>query len=249
MGIRATMSIFRGQAVSFEGDTLVLPSVSCGNVGQLTADLLICSLSAERVGIMSTHAVAPMVGMGAFKNGVLSTAIEVFRAPEYQITIVQQRSPLHQGKGDAFVEEMAAGILSAGFTKTFVLSSADASCRNDLQLMSGQLQFLANSAAQPFVESLTHSGFCSLVESSHGEQEVFVPTRSFSRLLLAACEGHPMSVLLSLCYEGDNVPQSLQLGASVAAALKLNEKGVTALKMPQSWEHIQGAPFPTDELF
>merc|ERR1712196_26012 len=178
MGIRATMSIFRGQAVSFEGDTLVLPSVSCGNVGQLTADLLICSLSAERVGIMSTHAVAPMVGMGAFKNGVLSTAIEVFRAPEYQITIVQQRSPLHQGKVDAFVE------------------------------------------------SLTHSGFCSLVESSHGEQEVFVPTRSFSRLLLAACEAHPMSVLLSLCYEGDNVPQNLQLGASVAAALKLNEKGV-----------------------
>jgi hypothetical protein len=71
------------------------PSVS---VGKLTADLMISSLSAVRVGkhdwharveggrsvtvglsvsgYLRTKAVLPVVGMGAFDDGVLSTALE-----------------------------------------------------------------------------------------------------------------------------------------------------------------------------
>ena len=93
-------------------------------------------------------------------------------------------------------------------------------------------------------------GISSLLESSHGEDEVFVSKGGFSRKLMEKC-GSKAAVLLCLCYEGDNVPQSLQMASAVIQLCGLAEKGpgITKITMPKSWAHIQGAPFPTDALY
>jgi len=219
-------------------------------VGQLCADLLITSLSATRVGYLRTHAVSPVVGMGAFEEGVLSTALEVYRASKYNITIVQQRAPVMQGMVRTFVGELMGWISQAGFMHTLLLSSADASCRNDLML-AGQLHHVVNRVEFPMHERFTALGIPSLTENSRGEDEVFAPRRGFSRQLMEAAEeeAHPVGMLLSLCYEGDNVPQSQQLGAAVCCVLGLAEQGVNKLVEPQSWKHIRGAPFSTREMY
>ena len=98
-----------------------------------------------------------MVGKGAFEEGTLSTALEVYRSSEYQVTIVQQRAPLMKGTTSSYIEELTAWIkeassadkyftfpcakhlphvfsLQAGFKETVILSSADGTFRNDQQI-------------------------------------------------------------------------------------------------------------------
>ena len=157
-----------------------------------------------------------------------------------------------KGTAAAFIDELAGWIAEVGFCQTVLLSSADASYRNDQQL-AGQLQFMAaeGDASSKLGAKLEAMGLSSLISSSQGEDEVFVSKRGFSRQLLEVCaaRGHSAVVLLSLCYEGDNVPQSLQLASAVIQLLGLADKGVQKIVMPASWRHISGAPFDHGELY
>mgnify|MGYP001384817128 FL=1 len=57
------------RAVSFEGDTLIVPVVSHGNVGQLATDLLVASVTgARRIGCLDHTALLPCVGRDAFAS-------------------------------------------------------------------------------------------------------------------------------------------------------------------------------------
>jgi len=156
-----------------------------------------------------------------------------------------------KGTSEAFIEEFVGWIQQVGFRHTVVLSSADASYRNDKQL-AGQLQYLAEKGdASGLGAKLEAMGISSLIDSSAGEDEVFVSKRGFTRQFLDSCgsQGQPAVGLLSLCYEGDNVPQSLRLASAVIQLLGLAEMGVQKIIMPKSWKHISGAPFPKDELY
>jgi len=180
--------------------------------------------------------------MGAFDEGELSVAVEVFRCSGHGITFVQQRAPLLQGLVGRFVEELTTWATAAGFAKTFILSSADAACRNDGQ-MQGQLQYLVNPMAQGLGNELDTIGFACLESSSGGqiETQVFVGQHGFSRQLLNSLP-IPCAIFLSLCYEGDNVPQSMQMGAALVSVVGLDKKGVTTLTLPKSWENIRAPP-------
>ena len=68
------------------------PSVSVGNVGQLTVDLIVSTLHMDRVGYLTTDAVYPIIGNDPFSTRgsrgkcLLVTAIEgtyVFRYSEH----------------------------------------------------------------------------------------------------------------------------------------------------------------------
>ena len=58
------------------------PSVSVGNVGQLTIDLIVSTLNMDRVGYLTTDAVYPVIGNDPFSTRgskgkcLLVTAIE-----------------------------------------------------------------------------------------------------------------------------------------------------------------------------
>ena len=48
--------------------------------------------------------------MGAFDDGTLSTALEVYRSKEYSVTIVQQRAPLMKGTTATYIQELSNWI-------------------------------------------------------------------------------------------------------------------------------------------
>ena len=89
-------------SVSFAGDTLILPVVSHGNVGQLATDLLVASLAgSSRVGCLDHPALLPCVGRDAFGDdagpggGHIALSMEVYRvngndAPG--VVLAQQRA-------------------------------------------------------------------------------------------------------------------------------------------------------------
>jgi proteasome assembly chaperone 2 len=80
--------------IKLKGKKVYLPIPSIGNVGQLTIDLLITTLKAEKIGYFYSSLVYPVVGNDAYYNskGELSTSFELYQYEEDYF--IQIRSPI-----------------------------------------------------------------------------------------------------------------------------------------------------------
>ncbi|CAG8435287.1 5537_t:CDS:2 [Diversispora eburnea] len=113
----------------FTGSTLILPAISIGNVPQLAIDLLITTLSLQRIGFLEDENVLPIAGASEHTAGNgITVAIEGKKK-----------------KRNAFIENLLAFIKESNFSKVILLSSADATYRIDDQLIGIPLRFLATS--------------------------------------------------------------------------------------------------------
>ncbi|GJJ76436.1 proteasome assembly chaperone 2 [Entomortierella parvispora] len=132
-----------------KGTTLILPSVSIGNVPQLATDLFLSTLNLDRVGCIEDENVIPVLGPAdrPHPSSVsastpqpqqqLSLAIEVFQSKDGQWTIVQQRSPTVRHRSHFFADNLIQFIKDSGFAQVVLLASADGARRIDVQLRSG----------------------------------------------------------------------------------------------------------------
>ncbi|KAG0216980.1 Proteasome assembly chaperone 2 [Mortierella sp. GBA43] len=134
-------------ATRLKGTTLILPSVSIGNVPQLTTDLLLATLALDRIGCIEDENVVPVVGpadrphessssASAGATPTLSLAVEVFQSKDGKWTVIQQRSPTVRHRSHHYVDNLVQFIKDAGFGLVVVLASADGARRIDIQLRS-----------------------------------------------------------------------------------------------------------------
>lgn len=140
----------------FKGTTLILPSVSIGNVPQLTTDLLLSTLKLDRVGCIEDENVVPVLGpadqahskptpattagtgTGAgVSEGLLSLAVEVFQSKDGKWTLIQQRSPTVSHRSHHYADNLVRFIQDSEFDQVVLLASADGARRIDIQLRSG----------------------------------------------------------------------------------------------------------------
>ncbi|KAK3838089.1 MAG: proteasome assembly chaperone 2 [Linnemannia gamsii] len=150
----------------FKGTTLILPSVSIGNVPQLTTDLLLSTLKLDRVGCIEDENVIPVLGAadrphhdanvnitisgstaalaatagtgaGAVSGGGLSLAVEVFQSKDGKWTLIQQRSPTVSHRSHHYADNLVQFIQESEFDQVVLLASADGARRIDIQLQSG----------------------------------------------------------------------------------------------------------------
>jgi len=144
------MFVSARESVNFEGNTLVLPSLSIGNVGQLAIDLIVSTLSLPRVGYLDNPHVLPIVGNDSLdgKNGHLALNLEVFKAPSSNVTFLQQRAPVIKGRNALYAESLINWIKESRFKEVILLFSTDASHRVDLQLTGSQLRYLQTDSFQ-----------------------------------------------------------------------------------------------------
>jgi len=125
------------RAVSFAGDTLILPVVSHGNVGQLATDLLVASVTgARRVGCLDHPALLPCAGRDAFPShegdgpggGHIALGMEVYRVGGGggggALCLAQQRAEVTPGSRRSFAADVAEWIADRGFAEVVVLASA-----------------------------------------------------------------------------------------------------------------------------
>ncbi|KAG0207219.1 Guanine nucleotide-binding protein-like 3 [Mortierella sp. GBA30] len=147
----------RFDASRFKGTTLILPSVSIGNVPQLTTDLLLSTLKLDRVGCMEDENVIAVVGpidgphdtsssttpiaVGvaserAAAAGGLSLAVEVFQSKDGKWTLIQQRSPTVPHRSHVYAENLVQFIRDSEFDQVVLLASADGARKIDSQLRS-----------------------------------------------------------------------------------------------------------------
>ena len=112
------------------GDTLLLPSIAIGNVGQLAIDLLINTAMCngeriQKIGVLKSRFVLPMIGIDPLdlhgEHNSLCTSAEVFRMDRSKLTILQIRSPIEEGCMQAFAQDLISWTKDAGFQKLVLL--------------------------------------------------------------------------------------------------------------------------------
>lgn len=125
----------RGAALSLPPSfTLLLPSVSIGNVGQLAIDLLLHNLPHTHVGHLRSPALLPFAGPSSDTPGRVVTALEVYCLQAHPVVIVQQRAPAARGRAEEAARAMVQWAIQHGCAELILLGSANAAGMRDRQL-------------------------------------------------------------------------------------------------------------------
>lgn len=247
---------------NFKGFTLITPTVSVGNVGQLAVDLIISTLELQRVGHFHTDCLIPMTGNNPYSRGeqdtaILSTNAEVYSDADLRLAVLQIRSPVLPTKLRCFRELLLCWIKTSGFSQTVLLSGCHAHQRDDQQLLSSPLRYLLTPAVQDGTRDTLRgfgwremervSAFPGVAESDR--QRLYIPGGGVTKALFNDCcsENISMAVLLLFCSEGDNVPDAFTLVNHLNDWLHLLDKAVqdpVPWRIPSSWKLLFGSGVP-----
>ncbi|KAJ7287865.1 PAC2 family-domain-containing protein [Mycena rebaudengoi] len=222
--------------VELKGKALIVPVVSTANVSQLAADLLIASLSLQRVGIFDSG--LPQDGPG------VCTPLELYGRDGSDVVVVQQRSPVLKSCKHEFIDALLQFIESSGVASVLFLSGVDLSNRTDAQMVTGPSYQL-----RPTTVPLSSTPLARLetlpipVYSSPSESEVpFIPGGSLTR-----------RILQTISKTQSTVPTAAILQFVLEASVVVAILGITVdggrLIEPQSWKQgLFGAP-PDQTLY
>lgn len=233
-----------------KSSTLIIPSVSIGNIPQLTIDLLIHTLDFEKIGSLSDTYLYPFASpidhtVDKPQTGI-SNAIEIYYNSKNHVTVIQQRSPIIPSFIGAYVNEIINPFITkCQFAKVFVLDSSDAGLVEEISPgtidVYTQEDFLSKS-----LESLKLSKkqITSYDHSVYGRALIKAITDDSS----AAPE---LNVLVTYVYEGDNFYDGEVLANKLVKVMELEQ--VDKWIKPVSWLGVYGdKPLPNgmeDGLF
>ncbi|KAK3257284.1 hypothetical protein CYMTET_33623 [Cymbomonas tetramitiformis] len=244
-----------GKHIDFEGCTLIAPTVSAGNLGQLTVDLLVSTLSLVRVGYLEDDNVLPCIGNDPYNaepTGSLALGLELYSDSKRTIVCLQQRAPAMPGRSRAFAKNLSKWISASKFKDVIVLAGVEAAWRTEQRIGLGfQLRYVCSSSDGKLER-------CEALGWKLLEDEAFV--HGFGQLgkdesrsppwplfqAIAAGENSPQALaLMGFVNEGDNIPDALQLATVLANYLNLEGFGDGSSyqwRIPPSWAHLYGPP-------
>ncbi|KAI8338554.1 PAC2 family-domain-containing protein [Chlamydoabsidia padenii] len=235
---------------SLKDSTLLFPSVSIGNVPQLTCDLIIHTLHLSRVGFIDSDAVIPVVGQREDQSVGISVPIEVYQSKDRQWTVIQQRSPTLKGKRKDLISSLVGFIESAQFAKVVILTSLDASSRLDSQISSIPFRVVGDSGT---IQDIYRKIKVPELETQQQEQDMDtsgLPSMSgagISRSLYQQLVDKKVDVVIFSMFvlEGDNVQDSVELANVVNSYYEIKSTDATPSSWtpPKSWEYLFGTPF------
>ncbi|EGW32966.1 uncharacterized protein SPAPADRAFT_60298 [Spathaspora passalidarum NRRL Y-27907] len=238
------ISIAEGTQPDLSSTTLIIPSISIGNIPQLAIDLLIHTFSFAKVGSLDDLYVYPFASPVDYsKTPVpgISRAIEVYHCPELQLTLVQQRSPILPSYTDVFVKETILPFIKAfKFARVVVLDSSDA----------GLVEHVHAGGIEVYTTEVLLSKSLESLKLSHETQELQEleaqeqqKHSNYVRSLLKAFNlpridknvevNVDFMVLVSFVYEGDNFYDAEKLADKLGEVLRL--KKVDRWTRPVSW--------------
>ncbi|EGC31535.1 hypothetical protein DICPUDRAFT_156595 [Dictyostelium purpureum] len=258
--------------ISFKDNKIIWPSLTLGNIGQLTIDVLICSFEFKRVGFIVDENVIPIVGNDCYtvdgnnnnnNKGVLSTSIEVYQSSQFPlITLVQQRSPIIDGCFSKFSKPLLNWIKTEEFKEIIFISSSNANKRVDSQLFGPQIRYIkSNTTSKETIDKVNSNGI--------PEMELEIPSNEFggelmhlsNRLTGLAKEIYlntnsdssngPSFLCVNLfCSEGYNTVEALQMAYQIYILIKKdNDEPKPTFKTPNSWKLLQGPTYDQSLFF
>lgn len=233
---------------NFAGHTCVIPSVGVGNVAQLAADLLISTLSMERIGTVWHPAIIPICGADAFErddnsnDDNLTTACELYVAKEPKLLVFQIRSPLVATLMTDFFMKIIDFLCTNKIGQLIVLTSSYAYEMHAVEAT--PYQSIGDGATFPPAGNSTHWSAEYKDDIIHGGGYA----KKFMELAVAG--GIATVILFKYVSEGDNRPDAVGLVGyfneflGYKLGLKSNEQDT--LKMPISWKYLFGNNAPLE---
>ncbi|KAF5322168.1 hypothetical protein D9619_001700 [Psilocybe cf. subviscida] len=236
-----------------KGKTIVIPVVSTGNIGQLAVDLIISSLSLERIAILDPQYCIPVVG--AREDGLegMTTPLELYGNPKLEFVVIQQRSPVLKALKQQFIDALFAFIKSSEFSSVLFLSGVDLSNRTDSQMLTPTYQIRPKNSA-----SVEGSPLASLLDlpipiytsptqplsgQPTDDSEIpFIPGGGLTRRILSSIPSGwpiPTASVLQFVIEGDNRPDA---GYLASVATRILNSDITQWREPTSWRGLFGTP-------
>lgn len=219
--------------------TLIIPSVSVGNVPQLTIDLLITSLNCEKAATIWHPAIVSSVGPDPFKedSSTICTACELYINETYKVALIQLRSTIAHKLALEFFKVLKQSIVQYKVKEIIILTS---SFDYELHVINeNKFYYISNKAIEEVMSTnnikkqaaddsgkyLVHgSGFAVTV------YEKFIDTFS-------------CTVLIKYVSEGDNRPDAIIMMEVLCKLLRLPLFNLK-IKYPPSWSCVFGGPPP-----
>lgn len=232
---------------------LVIPTVSAGNVPQLTTDLLVYSLGLQLVGRLSDEFVYPFAGPRDAPAGVktsgISTAVEVFSGNG--ITFIQVRSPTLPGFRRKFVTATLIPFINQfKFAETIAIASSNAALRESVNsprfiLMHPPQTSLSDRLAKISLDAPMAEAPPSLD---------YLPESGIVLDLLEEITSLPIGQVCApvlFVYEGDNFGDAHEFADQVASVLGIDSNAIKASlptpgewTQPVSWQRVYGKSIP-----
>ncbi|KAK2464282.1 hypothetical protein APHAL10511_003739 [Amanita phalloides] len=245
---------------NIEGKVLVIPIVSTANVSQLTADLLITSLSLKYVATLDPGYFIPIAGGRDDGEPGITTPFELYTQDNINLAVIQQRSPVLKSRKQEFVDAMLNFIKSTGVSAVLFLSGVDVSNRTDSQMITPtyQIQTGLSLTSSPLqrLNSLPIPTYTSPVsqhpQTGDGAARIpFIPGGGLTRRILSEVPQEwtiPTAALLQFVFEGDNRADAHLLASVVSKVLDL-DSAISEWRHPRSWEQgLFGTP-PEQTLY
>ncbi|CAG5129469.1 unnamed protein product [Candidula unifasciata] len=221
--------------------TLILPTVSVGNVGQLAADLIISTLHLERVGYVLHPSLLPVIGSNPYADDddsasyKLTTSCEVFESVVSKIVVIQQRAPVIK---KIYADWLSDWIKSQHFRQVVVLTSSFAQDRLDHQISGSPFRILLSPVLEeqegeffktklewvklePRQPNPAFTQIQSPADSLPGNGYLHMPGSGIAKLVFDNCQELPVLVLLMFVSEGDNALDAVAVADQINKWLSL----------------------------
>ena len=106
--------------------TIVFPTITHGNVGQLACDLLIYNLKLRRLGTLHHDDVLPVCGSDPFsENDEVhpASSLEIYSNEDLSVVVVQQRGEVARGAQKKFANDVVQWVRESAFKRVIFLAS------------------------------------------------------------------------------------------------------------------------------
>lgn len=225
--------------INFSDYTLIIPSVSVGNVPQLTVDLLITTYDFKKYSTIWHPAIISSIGSDPYysSKSEIYTACELYVNEQLKLATIQIRSTVENKLAVKFFNDMQDLIEHLNLKHIFILSSAfDYELHN---VLSEKFYFVSNAENNEVME-INHvkplqpelSGkYC--LNGGGFAVKLFQILQQTLRCTL----------LIKYVSEGDNRPDALMMLQRLFAVLG-SIKIPQNLKCPSSWQFVFGGPPP-----
>ncbi|XP_068234850.1 proteasome assembly chaperone 2 [Palaemon carinicauda] len=233
---------------NLKGYTLLLPSVSVGNVGQLAVDILISSLPSVKIGLVHHPAIYPLVGGDPYNetSKEVTTSADLHLIQQKNLIVLQIRSPLIKKEKLNFIREIVSWSKEAGIGSIVMLASCNTyERRNYNQITGSQLRYLTTTSEEGEVLRSLGGSELEEREDEFGGKYRFLSGTGFVKHFMEICD-LPFTTLLKYVDEGDNTQDAIVLATYFNSWKKVLQEGEMQWKLPFSWRNMFGGPIPSN---
>ncbi|XP_045464894.1 proteasome assembly chaperone 2-like [Harmonia axyridis] len=221
--------------------TLIIPSVSVGNVPQLTIDLLISNYKFEKIGLIWHESVIPLVAPDPFdeKSDDICTACELYANRSLKIVTLQNRTSFHYKLLSVFIQDLKNDIIKHKFNRVVCLASA---FDHELhKIDKGKLFYIDSLGSDSVLEQI---GF---QPQQPVNDKYIVQGGGYCTQLYEALRNRTRcTVLIKYVAEGNNTADSISMLALLSQYIpSLKQLPSGNIEIPHSWSSVFGPPPPT----